>query len=564
MNDPVTHHTHLSCTVCISVLFILLFITTFETNAQPGGGGGLDIRGIYNSALQPIPMNDSSLHVRLFRLEDSSTKADIAREIYVDDPRMSIPMRYNEHNHIRSVVLPPNKSRFFQASSLHLPNQRMLALYKGDTMIVDFIGVWSENGGGLVDIMDSLVLQNGYFRYNRSLIEESFMIMAREQRELHRAGLTPHSLPALISLGAVRKAERADISFLDEANLAAEYYLGRGEHYLYTERYKQAANDILHALAKGLTFTDSISAFALLCETYTQSAQYRKAIEAITELIEIEYPLRRMEYSEEPESLIRGYHVRAELFITTGELQRALSDYDSIVAVSTYKNRPVVKRAAFKMDYLQDCVGALHDLKTLADVIIRENVEGLYSAVRQYGDLCFPMAEAEYCLGRYEKAFDLFLQGAEWGRVWTRFDPRLLRLDSLVQQQHPNAPELVLARAMLSVGAMRYSSGESKQNLLDTILVDLENVERMGLDDYRINKYRAIALQNRREYKSALSQINIAIQKQRADPHLYSLRYDIRKRLGQVVSGDKSDADIMQQKKLVKSWNPLKLYGVEH
>ena len=73
------------------------------------------------------------------------------------------------------------------------------------------------------------------------------------------------------------------------------------------------------------------------------------------------------------------------------------------------------------------------------------------------------------------------------------------------------------------------------------------------MTDYRINMYRANIFYQQKKYEEALEQINIALSKNNKVPFLYQIRYDIRKKLGQ-VENEKTDADLIKNEELKKEW----------
>jgi hypothetical protein len=135
---------------------ILLFCSTLI--AQPGGGGGLQIMNLYGyDSLQ----KDTSLKIQHFIL--SKKKHKVIEEFLLSQEDVSYYHFYQKE--LTYIYLPPYIRK--GSKSIKVPNQRLQIIYKGDTMIIDFIDVFPENPSGNTDRIDKIFFVAGYFKWFR-------------------------------------------------------------------------------------------------------------------------------------------------------------------------------------------------------------------------------------------------------------------------------------------------------------------------------------------------------------------------------------------------------------
>ncbi len=549
----------------IIVAAALCVLAISDVHTQPGGGGGLVIGGLYDSSLNRIDVADPSLSIRFFRLADSSFRAEFDRELYSGDPELEIPngywslstLSYSTQLLAGNILLSYRKLRSGVQTSLDCSNQRVVLIYRADTMVVDVAGVWPENPSGGVDYMDSLVFHHGYFWLNRNPPSyRAALPNIEERRNLLQRGVTTSTLPTLSILGLARYDSNVGLLFVDTAALPATFYLARGEHRIHEKQYSRAIADLEHSLQAGLQRLDSVEALSLLYKAYAQNGDTTNALRTLSALIDVERREPQVDYFNYPQHLISFYHTRIALSISNGDFQRALSDYDSIISASTPAYRPYHKiaRAEFQINSLHDCAGPAKDLNVLSDEIRLDTAHDMASRLHQYGAVCFLLGSALHCSHEYPSAYRYWLQAMELNGGGPPTMHFVVHFDSLLQH-HPDVPELYLSRGVAYLKSAPYL--EQTTEGLRNALADFTNAERTGITDYRVNWYRAEALVGLKDYNAALAQVNTAIEKNDAHPKLYALRYEIRQNLNRVKPGDKSDPDLLQHNLLYKDWHPL-------
>lgn len=562
--------------LCRTAFFAIALLCTIAANralSQPGGGGGFLINGLYDANLKRIDFGDSTLSIRLFTLVDSTLYSSIERELYIRDLGSSgsyysetssstsfgADTKNDEARH-KIFRLPPDKYRRVTWVPVNYSNQRLVLIYRGDTMVVDVAGVLGENGGGYIDFIDSLVFRGGYLWLNRrpSYDEERYSD-AESLFASFNHGVTPQSFQQYSSLEWCVYRNTIPPVIKDSDVLPATYYLSRGEHRLRKELYVEAIADLWRAIKGGIPSVDSAEAFVLLCDAYVGINDYENAIKSISDLIAIEYVQRRVDYNGETENLISLYRIRIDLYTKTGRYRDAIQDFASIISLSNWKIYPRIERAQYIQQYLQNCQWASDEFGDILSWLLADKSEYYYEKSRSYSDICRSLAKTKLCIGNYDHAVDLLLNAATVQRS-SYVDNALFDLTDSLTKMDPKNPRLLLARAILYVNMMlrfKYSS-EKERSYMIRADSDLKAAQRLGMEDYRINKHRAMVLLNGWKYDQALEQVNLAIEKNSADPQLFSLRYQIRQKIDQAEPKDKSDPDVIEAQLKMKTWNPLK------
>ena len=141
--------------------FAFLSIFTPKSITQPGGGGGLILKQIYPPALYSLDIISpaSPVSVRAWELRDSSKGGKIGQNLLVENPETRRKYDFFPKENI-TLYLPPH---FWDAKHKQnsCPNQRLELVCYGDTMLVDFFGIVSENGAGHSQIMDCIQFVEG-------------------------------------------------------------------------------------------------------------------------------------------------------------------------------------------------------------------------------------------------------------------------------------------------------------------------------------------------------------------------------------------------------------------
>lgn len=527
-------------------LFIFaLLLSAGPLLAQPGGGGGLIISGFYNTRLGRINMlTDHSLQIRTFLLAG----AEIYQETFLYQTLLKQKSKTEMTLTAPGFDLPP-------ATDIHdrrgTSDQRMYIVFEQDTMIVDFIGIPGANGAGYRDRMDSLVIQKGYFKYYRTGKEGKSPVAEDDERnrKLTGTGLTLYTAAALSSQGYIEYNPSVDLSFLADKNLPVSYFLGRAAYYLQNDQTGLAFADIEHGMGKN-NGHKNCAIYYLLCDAYDKTAQYEKAIEHISMAMDCKSYIRE----EDWESRVINCRTRIALFIKLEQYEQALNDYNALCDISKFKTRATLERAAFKMKYLKDYKNAIHDLRAITDTIPVDHLSDRPQGWSEYSDTYFALALAEYLNGEQQSAFRHWLKAEEFGYSESGSDEAVIHFDSIINR-NPEIPALYLCRALAQFRRSPYfGGGAATRKCFDHALNDISKAEASGMKDYRVNMYRASVLNQIKQYRNALKEVNRAIVKNGNDPRCFLIRYYIRNNLGQAQSGYDDDTDVKQYKILSQHW----------
>ncbi len=452
------------------------------------------------------------------------------------------------------LSLPADEYRYRLSTPVAFPYQRMVILYKGDTMILDCIGVPEQNPAQYTQYFDSLVFRKGYSRVmaNQYLAGRRKLYTETEW-SLFCSGPTPHTIAMLAGFDCVRYMKMPDASLMRTDNFAATYYLRRGERLLYRQQPDSALPDILRAVGMGLKNPERAEAFLMLCDAYERMGKYDTAIATITELIDSNGQDRNL--------LEICYTMRISLFAAIGKFDDALADHDTLISMAAGKGPPIfqevgiLQKARFKIETMSDCSGAVTDLLRVVENIPPTHLADRPEGQSDYAAFFFALGSAYHCEQDYPSAFRYWLKAMEFGMGNNNL-PYLVRyFDSLIVL-HPHVPELFLSRA-LAYSAKAFMSGRGKRTkgLLNNALDDFERAEDAGMKDFRINLFRARALLLLKKYKEALKQIDKGIAKNAEDPRLFAIRYAIRWELKLAKPGDHTDPDFVEYNRLRLSWD---------
>ena len=528
-------------TPLLCMLSSLLFTTRLW--AQPGGGGGLYIGGLYSSQSDSICiLTDPSLHIRTFLLKDDN--------IYKETFLYQDLLKKNEHHWYQGgFKLPPKRELGEEA--YRESDQRMYIVYRKDTMIIDFIGVNGGNAMGLVDYMDSLAIQKGYFTcyvtrkegnsYVRPDYEDNFM--------LFKNSLTTSNVPNLICRSRLVYNPNIDLAFLREENLPASFYYKRANWYLQKDQVELAFPDIQTGVKKNNDTIDQEAA-GLFCAAYTKTKQYDKAIDIITTAIKNNGKV----LEEKQKAQIDNYRTRIELYIQVKEYGKALADYNKVVALSsTDKEVPLMDRAYFMLDYLHDYMGVISEVRASINAIAPNHLSDRPQGHSEYCEEYFLLALAEYRAGEKAAAWKHWLKAEEFGYGQTSGDYAVIHFDSIIRM-NATVPELYLARGLAHYKRGAYLGwGRETDSVFNNALQDINKAAALGMKDYRINMYRATVLKLLKKNRDALKEVNLAIAKNNNDPRCFLLRFEIRANLGQTKPGG-VDADIKKYQELSNQW----------
>lgn len=153
--------------IYLAVFILSTLVLCQSILGQPGGGGGIQIEKIIDKNLQLISKSDPELKITRFLLGTDSTHKVL--QLYSAEAKYHYRTN-GKPNHIflpPYIYLPTFKSK--NAKRTSVPNQRIMLIYKKDTMIIDFIDILMENGAGYTDYIEVLKLYPGYFTCYRNI-----------------------------------------------------------------------------------------------------------------------------------------------------------------------------------------------------------------------------------------------------------------------------------------------------------------------------------------------------------------------------------------------------------
>jgi hypothetical protein len=455
---------------------ILMLLGADCVLAQPGGGGGLSIGGFYSDKLHKIDLlNDPFIKIRTFVLKgDTVCEETFLHERFVERSRAVEPGQESP------MFVLPHSDPASQGTWIDKTRQRIYVEYGTTVMILDLTGVMRPNGSGDHHEIDSVVVQNGHFRF-RLTAENSWLFAdkrIRRDTNLVKKGITLYSAGILSQRGLLEISPKTDLSFLKDKNLPASYFLKRARYHLQNDRTGPAFADIQRGVEKNNGIVNCEATY-LLCDAFAKKGQYQKAVEHIP----LGTGCKRYRRLDDKESAALDYRTRIDLYIKLHRYDLVLQDYDSLIALSAGDIYPIIYKAEFRMDYLKDYAGAVRDLTGKLEAM-QEGYSG------QHSQIYFSLATAEYLNGDKRSAFEHWLRAIESGYGHSRDEDAVVHFDSLITR-HPRVPELYLARAISNCNRGSYiRRGAEAKKCFDSALRDLDKVAELGLKDGRIDRYR--------------------------------------------------------------------------
>ena len=123
---------------------ILTILFTYQVCAQPGGGGGLEINRVFDEHFNEINLNKDLITIKITLLDSNLTVLK------------------------KTLRTPTNNLVYLHPLNNYSANtQGLLIKYKGKSYRIDFENIFSENGAGVVEKIDSLVLFKPYILSKR-------------------------------------------------------------------------------------------------------------------------------------------------------------------------------------------------------------------------------------------------------------------------------------------------------------------------------------------------------------------------------------------------------------
>ncbi|MEO1514716.1 MAG: tetratricopeptide repeat protein [Bacteroidota bacterium] len=501
-----------------------------SSNAQPGGGGGLLIRSLFDAEGQPLSPQNDQLHIRLFEIEDTSQLAVVYQEL-TDILGLGVAGRYHPHGRTdsMSLYLPADicANMMFYPRRDPCPyrygtNQRLLLVHQQDSMVIDFWGVMSENGAGNTEFIDSLCFLPGYFRY-RCLVDrwkmEGIHQMEYQQRSLFESGLTPHTLAQLAPLTVFEKYGPIDPSLLDENRLSGLFFLWRAARKNRAMDYEESLASIRQFHLKGLEGYEE-EVLAVQSNVYWKLGQPDTALVLLSRLID-QYP----DYA---------YHRRR--IAINNELkdwQAVLQDYQFLIDHDKGNIRHLKQRALFYRDQLGEYANAIADLSRIIASDPKSRKYGIPMQSSYLGDYYLERARVYYLDGQMDAAVRDF-RAALGVKYWYNGAAYPLRVLDTIVQRHPEEAKLYLCRGMARTQAAYAPSNfeMTSQQMYRLALEDLDEAKRRGVEDVMLGLFEAYCYMRLRQWEKARQLLEPMGEKWPSDPRVHYYLYETKAQLG--------------------------------
>jgi hypothetical protein len=200
----------------IGILLIELMLLNIA-QAQPGGGGGLNIRHYYAKDNNKIICIDSLIAVKQYSISGSRKVIN-----QVNTNGFLLAMNYNyagkyEHNQTN--------------------NRRLLICYKRKKMIIDFMNLMQENGAGYTQTMDSIVFDNKHWvcKLNTDYVQSKTNILSTTIDQKLQNGLTTHSTKVLLETSVLAAIEPMNLDFENNISITNGFELNKLNVYKKTD-----------------------------------------------------------------------------------------------------------------------------------------------------------------------------------------------------------------------------------------------------------------------------------------------------------------------------------------
>jgi tetratricopeptide (TPR) repeat protein len=569
-------------------LVLLCLLAALPARAQPGGGGGLDILGIYGrTAGRLVRLDSATVQVRQFVLGDAAALAAYQAERpyrpawypVVDGtgsndnlPRPSRRPRSlfdTYHAAVRLEVLVDWYPARYADVQLRLDNpepQRLQLVYRGDTMVLDVSNLPHQNGAGDRAQLDSLVVMPGYFglSFERRPVPGTMVLnqadtlgfaLGFQQRQLGFV-LTPRRVAGLQTARYLdyRPAGRPGLPRLPNPAILRYRALADAD-----PQPQRALATIARAQAAGVPLDDARTCL-LRARLYQQLRQPVLAEQWLTEALRLTPSLtyQNPEAGSDLGVLQTAYEQRMGLRLRGRRYSLALADYDSLAAMDLAAYR--AQELPYLAEVLQTArrarlafqTDSLHDARSYRATVsqLRADLEPNLATMWRCGlggtgpDALDQLAKAEYQCGEFAMAYQhwqvLLLQGNLGAEQYVAYFTKLLA-------QHPGRPELLLCRAL----AYQCSSPADFNDRLswpdrDAALRDLQQAGRLLPRDFRVNYFRAKVYEQAGQLPLAVTEMALALAKETTLPALYRFRHELRVKMHQVQEFSRNDPDYVR------------------
>jgi Tfp pilus assembly protein PilF len=502
-------------------LVLLLLVKPF-LHAQPGGGGGMNIFAIYNSANERLSFRENDFAVRAFVINDyfGNNRSPVSHEI--------------ELAKSDTISLSPESSLDLFYCVQPTISLRLYFIYKSDTSIIDFYNVRKSNEAGIVAGIDSLMLKPGYTSYSRVLNKDSVIVKYHPE---------------------------TDVSFLEEKNLAQSFYCAKGVNALRRDDYKAAIEYLLIAENKKNAY--GRQELRLLPEVnyrlamaYLATGEYDKAESHAKDAV------------RQQRNAYDYYKVLIQAQIKLKKWKDASDTYADALKFlyySPYNYDKIIRRdwSLFNIVYTRDYDTVINYYKALNAPHEKIYYYPGHAEANSHGDYSenyFMLGLARYAKGEPAAAYNDWLKALEAGYGSAYYYECRAHFDSILSA-HPGEPMPNLLNAIALYKAAPYAgSRENSVPLLEQALKNMMQAETAGLHIVSLYTWRARVLSYLERNEKALAQINVAISKDETNPELYFLRASILQASGAADTEKiKNDFDKAQELSCTNSYREMNI-----
>lgn len=510
------------------LLTAFLFLVLHTVCAQPGGGGGLLINGVYYPDGRAVDLlNDPNLKIRSFLMDG----AVLLKETFLLDELRKNGGRYRiSRGHTGFGISDEEMDQDgLRGSAI---TRRLLIQWGTHTMLIDFKEVMEQNGGGYTSTVDSLMLMDGYFIFSRPGIPDQ-KTQIRDASLIIRRGFTKSNLEQLQQLSRASVQPLPSLDFLKEEYLSTAFLTERGAYLLRNHQIEEATKSLETALNRG-TGKPNCRLLFVMTDYFTELHKWTEAINSITLALNCKRNVWEDDYR------INNLRTRAQLFLKVNRVEEAVADYQQMLRLSEEPESIQSELAEVYLNQLNNAQQAEQLLRNL----LNETGFGIPgNADFNQARSLFLLGKALYAQQQFDSAF-VYLELAEARGMQVSSSWEMTTYFSNLLKQHPDATPLWMCLSNAHYKRAPYLGwGDSTRIELNRALEAVNKAEQLGGNMFKINLQRARILLELKLYQEALKNINRAIESEPKKVEGYQVRYQIRSALGQTIWGNKNDPD---------------------
>ncbi|MFM9984325.1 MAG: tetratricopeptide repeat protein [Flavobacteriales bacterium] len=481
----------------ISFEFILVFvgISCFAINssrAQPGGGGGIVIRNVYDGNGNTIFQSDSTWEIASYEMNGVGLNAVISKSY----ENTYFPGWYGESEDPVPIHFSIN----------HDPSRIWIMNYS-DTMLLDITGIPGENPMGYISYIDSLVFIPG-----------AYILEFSTEGRHETMSISPQSLPALLLSGKMKKMNRVPTEFLDPKNFTNAFLLNQIHFdFFNTENYDAAYEKVQRVLSNKPDKDEYFKAKQMEARILQARGKYREALE----IVESIYCIERFDET-------RGALV--QLYTRVGEYNKAMEVLD--LNALRRGDYGVAERARYCMQYLQDSAGAVEDYLSIIDKIPSDYMHDRLIGSSEYGYAFKELGDVYLALENWDLAVRYYYKSVAFYSNAQYISDILTKLE-LLRTEKPGLPLAELTIAVCNVRLTVYSNGSDPDHYefprRAASAFDACTDEEKSMAMYHYHRGELHSLQQ--EYDLAYTSLSKAISLDPRNARYYLLRFTVRNRM---------------------------------